>query len=248
MYEKVNILGEGIQSYDCFKTWFSVEDNFIIGGLDRVKCDLDLPLADLKQDFIKNIKLKIGSVEEVWHRDYVEIDSGNVIDEEGLISDVLEHLRESLKWQKEEITFDKIMLREDDTLNFDEFHADHFCSIPPRIRTAGFMERAIFNLNDEVRYFSVLNIDPELVNSAIKDPMCLADYEHLLEVVQPIDITILEIPPMESVSMIHGIIFNAFTTVHSGVGKRGDLAAVISKWHPFLIEGTSINPPPPSSV
>jgi len=232
MYEKVNLLGETTQSYNCFKTWFSAENKLVFSGIDRVKCDLDLLLSYSKQSFIKTIKQELGCVEEVWHRDYGEIDSGNVIDKNGRISQILDHLRDSLKWQKEIITFDKVMLRKDDTLNFDEFHADHFCSIPPRIRKDGFMERAIFNLNDVVRYFAVLNIHPVIVNSIIKDPMCLTEYKHLFEAVQPINISIVEIPPMESISIIHGITFNAFTTIHSGVGQRGDLAAVISKWHP----------------
>jgi len=228
--QTLNLLSGSKQAFKCSKTLVSADKRLRLKGLRRVSCALEQSQISLKENLIDEFKNFSLGTEEVWHRDYGEIDSGNDIDDRGYISVFLDQIRDSLQWDKEGVTFDKVMLRREDNHDLDQFHADHFVSNPPKIRSKGVMERAIFNLNNIVRYFAVLNIAPEKVNTAIKDPYCLVDYENLLEEVQPIEIEILEIPPMRSPQMIHGICFDAFSTVHAGFGREGDLAAIVSNW------------------
>ena len=199
-------------------------------GISRFKinCPIDRRILDEIMEQILNMP---DEFEELWHRDYGEIDSGNIIDSTGKASQLLDKIAYNLEWAGEYPRFDKFIYRKRDNYNLSEFHADHYCSKPERTRKYGVMKRALINLGYFPRCIAVLDIPSLIVKKNINDPYAKKDYKKLLTRKNKWDMFLIETaPPFFKERGISGLLFDSFSTVHCGFGKKGDFCAVISKW------------------
>ena len=197
-------------------------------GLQRIKinCQIDDSLLFNAINEIQNVP---DEFEEIWHKDYGEIDSGNLIDLGGNVSRLLDQVRLSSGWDNDNVRFDKILLRKQDNFDLSQFHTDHFNSHPPRIREHGTLERIIFNIGKTPRFFAVLNLNPSVVMERIHDPFSFDEYNDFLNDQDVMDLIIYETPNFNG-ALLHGLKFNAYSTIHSGFGAKRDIAIVLSKW------------------
>ena len=186
----------------------------------------------VRSDVVRQLEALPMEHEEIWHQKYGELDSGNIIDGSGAVSRLLDRLASALGWPCLCPRFDKVMLRKSDDRRLSDFHADHFNSRPKRTRHRGTMERVIFNLGTASRWFAVLDIPGTVVSKFIKDPYSDDDYARLLSGWQEKNVFLYETPPVGPLGQLHGLYFDAFSTLHCGYGMRGDMAAVISRWIP----------------
>jgi len=142
---------------------------------------------------IKNNLIRIeNDYEEIWHKDYGEIDSGNFIDKIGDTSTILDDLANCIGWSNIYPRFDKIHLRKKNNFHLNEFHTDHYNSDPERTRLLGTMERAIINLGKATRWFAILDIPDRLVQTTIFDPYHHSNYEKLLSSLSVINLILIE--------------------------------------------------------
>lgn len=197
-------------------------------GIQRIKinCQFD---NSLLSNAINEIHNAPDEFEEIWHKDYGEIDSGNLIDVDGDVSRLLDQVRLSSDWDNDSVRFDKILLRKQDSFDLSQFHTDHFNSYPPRIRKHGALERIIFNIGKNPRFFAVLNLNPSAVMERIHDPFSFEEYNDFFNDQGVMDLMIYETPSFNG-ALLHGLKFNAYSTIHSGFGAKSDIAIVLSKW------------------
>jgi hypothetical protein len=197
-------------------------------GIQRIKinCQID---DSLLSNAINEIKNAHDEFEEIWHKDYGEIDSGNLIDLDGDVSRLLDQVRLSSDWDDDSVRFDKILLRKQDSFDLSQFHTDHFNSYPPKIRKHGALERIIFNIGKNPRFFAVLNLNPSVVMERIHDPFSFEEYNNFFNDQGTMDLIIYETPGFNG-TVLHGLKFNAYSTIHSGLGAKDDIAIVLSKW------------------
>ena len=199
-------------------------------GISRFSINYHIDRTVLKE-IINQILQLPDEFEELWHRDYGEIGSGNIIDSSGEASGLLDNISKSMEWGNESPRFDKFILRKRDNYRLSEFHTDHYCSQPERTRTKGMMKRAILNLGDTSRWIAVLNIPSSIVKNSIKDPYFKNNYKNMLTSIKKYDIVLIETAPSGyKRKEINGLIFDSFTTVHSGFGRKGEIGAVLSHW------------------
>ena len=169
--------------------------------------------------------------EELWHRDYGEIDSGNIIDKTGKASELLDKLAHSLEWVGENPRFDKFIYRKRDNFYLSEFHTDHFSSKPERTRKYGVIKRALLNLGDSPRSIAVLDIPSSIVRKYIKDPYSKKNYINLLTKEKTWNMFLIDTPPTAfDEKEISGLLFDSFSVVHCGFGKKGQMGALITSW------------------
>lgn len=197
-------------------------------GIQRIKinCQIDNSLLSNATNEIQNAP---DEFEEVWHKDYGEIDSGNLIDLDGDVSRLLDQVRLSSDWDNDSVRFDKILLRKQDSFDLSQFHTDHFNSCPPKVRKQGDLERIIFNVGKNSRFFAVLNLNPSAVMERIHDPFSFDEYNDFFNDQGVVDLIIYETPSFNG-TVLHGLKFNAYSTIHSGFGAKDDIAIVLSKW------------------
>lgn len=202
-------------------------------------CSVDVSRVKIEMPFDQNLRSEMISQlegwpkehQEIWHRQYEEVDSGNIVDATGTVSAFLDGLATAYGWPIEGPRFDKVMLRRRDDKRLSAFHCDHFNSEPPRIRTLGSMERVIVNCGATRRWFVALDIPRHIVSDIVVDPYSSEDYRRLLKCSEGYDLLLYEMPPADpKLSVLHGVRFDAFSTVHCGYGMRGDIAAVLSHW------------------
>ena len=186
---------------------------------------------------IAYIKNQINSLptnhEDLWHYNYGEIDSGNIIAKDKLVSSLLDQIRKKLKLKRKIISYDKFTLRKKNINNFSLMHADHFNDKNMSlIRSKITMQRYVINLNTNHKsQIAFLNINKNLVKKLILDPFNFEDYRKLFKITDNLTVKIYQIPPFnERTSKFYGIKFDVFNTIHSAVGKKNDLKAVISNW------------------
>ena len=79
-------------------------------GIKAVNLPMHLPRKIFDKCFRDLLSLP-QDVEEIWHSDYGEIDSGNIIDKKGNVSKLLDLAVKSMDWDLECPRFDKLMLR-----------------------------------------------------------------------------------------------------------------------------------------
>jgi hypothetical protein len=228
-------------------------------GLDKeimvqvVRCTADRPLpanmaARVKRISIKDgidtvsLKSAIGEIErlpdefeEIWHKDYGEIDSGNYVDTVGAISTLLDSLADGIGWSRELPRFDKVHVRKNDDFGLNKFHADHFYSEPARTRLLGRMDRAIINLGESSRWLAVLVLPEELIKKYIADPYCQASYALLMSEIEYGMLGLIETPKRTVDNRLHGVVFNAFDLIHCGYGGKYDVAAIVSHWSEYSL-------------
>ena len=199
-------------------------------GISRFSINYHIDRTVLKE-IINQILQLPDEFEELWHRDYGEIDSGNIIDSSGEASGLLDNISKSMEWGNESPRFDKFILRKRDNYRLSEFHTDHYCSQPERTRSKGVMKRAILNLGDTSRWVAVLDIPSSIVKNSIKDPYFKNNYKNMLTSIKKYDIFLIETAPSGyKRKEINGLFFDSFTTVHCGFGKKGEIGAVLSHW------------------
>ena len=207
-------------------------------GISRFSINYHIDRTVLKE-IINQILQLPDEFEELWHRDYGEIGSGNIIDSSGEASGLLDNISKSMEWGNESPRFDKFILRKRDNYRLSEFHTDHYCSQPERTRTKGTMKRAILNLGDTSRWVAVLDIPSSVVKEKIKDPYCKKNYIKMLTHIERCDMLLIDTAsPCHDREEINGLFIDSFSTVHCGYGKIGDLCAVLTHWiqeNPFLL-------------
>jgi hypothetical protein len=191
-------------------------------------------LSEIRISKIRNHLKQIShDYDEIWHKDYGEIDSGNLIDDIGDTSSMLNELAKCISWTNTYPRFDKIHLRKKNNFNLNEFHTDHYNSDPERTRLLGTMERAIINLGKATRWFAILDIPDRLVQTTIFDPYHHSNYEKLLSSLSVINLILIETHKSTYDECLHGLVFNAFECIHSGYGTKGDFSAILSNWKSF---------------
>jgi len=199
-------------------------------GISRFSINYHIDRTVLTE-IINQILQLPNEFEELWHRDYGEIDSGNIIDSSGEASGLLDNISKSLEWENESPRFDKLIFKKRDNFRLSEFHTDHYCSQPERTRTKGTMKRAILNLGDTSRWIAVLDIPSSIVKNNIKDPYFKNNYKNMLTVVNKFDMFLIEtVPSGYKRKEMNGLFFDSFTTVHCGFGSKGEIGAVLSHW------------------
>lgn len=201
--------------------------------VSRVKIELPVDQT-LRSEVVLRLEHAPKEHQEIWHQRYTEVDSGNIVDGTGAVSAFLDGLAKALGWPIEGPRFDKVMLRRRDDKCLSAFHCDHFNSKPQRIRTLGHMERVIVNCGTTRRWFAALDIPRHIISNVIADPYSVEDYHRLLKCVDGCPLLLYEMPPVnKNGSVLHGVRFDAFATLHCGYGMRGDIAAVLSQWKGF---------------
>jgi len=194
----------------------------------QINCPID---RETLNEIMGQIRNKPDEYEELWHRDYGEIDSGNIFDTTGEASKLLDKLAQTLEWVGEYPRFDKFIYRKCDNFYFSEFHTDHFSSNPERTRSYGVIKRALLNLGDSPRGIAVLDIPSSIVKKYIKDPYSKKNYINLLTKEKKWSMVLVYTPPPSfEEEKINGLLFDSFSLVHCGFGKKGELGAVLSHW------------------
>ena len=199
-------------------------------GINRLQINCPIDRESINEIMGQIINMP-DEYEELWHRDYGEIDSGNIIDTSGEASKLLDKLAHSLEWGGDYPRFDKFIYRKRDNFYFSEFHTDHFSSKPERTRSYGIIKRALLNLGDSPRCTAVLDIPSSIVKKYIKDPYSKKNYINLLTKEKLWSIFLIETPPpFFEEKGINGLLFDPFSVVHCGFGKKGELGAVLTHW------------------
>ena len=194
-----------------------------------------LNLKKLKENTKKQI---ISDFQEIWHRNYTEIESGNLIDQGNYISESLDIFSKKLNYNNKNENFDKIMLRSTNDLSLNGFHTDHFNSFSNLNRKYGFIERTIINLREEKRVLAILDLEPEILRKSINSKYNVKDYLNLYKSLdnKQNNILLVEIPKIKIVGnhyLFFGIQFNSYPTLHATFGYKGDFSAVLSNWFKF---------------
>lgn len=209
--------------------------NFNSFGLEAKKLGIkivDLPIHLSGNLFNRCFQYLLSlpqDVEEVWHRDYGEIDSGNIIDKKGDVSKLLDLAVKAMDWELECPRFDKLMLRKDANFLLGSFHFDRFNSTPPRGPSQGTMERLIINLSQSSRFLAVMDIDLNAFPYLEDDSLTKEHYLRLCKQLPKIPVLLFEIPGSEK-NLFYGLNYEATKTLHCGIGAVGDKALVLSKW------------------
>ena len=77
-------------------------------GIEVFNVPIQFP-SDLINRCFQDLLLLPAEIEEVWHSDYGEIDSGNIIDKKGTVSRLIDTSSKAINWETEYPRFDKLM-------------------------------------------------------------------------------------------------------------------------------------------
>lgn len=167
---------------------------------------------------------------DIFHRDYAEIDSGNVIDESGHVSELLDMLAESVKATCAS-NFNKVTWRHCEQTDLKDLHIDYFNSAKGDCkRGAERVFRYLFNLGDTVRYTAVLPI-PTSLFAAAPDTN---SGEHFLDPIlsrhdKPLVAYLIPVPPLVlSAGRVNALRLDVLNLMHSGYGQAGELAGIVT--------------------
>ena len=200
-------------------------------GIKGLNLTIQLP-EELINRCVQELLLLPLEVEEVWHSDYGEIDSGNIIDEKGAVSRLIDTSSGAINWEIEYPRFDKLMLRKKEDFSLTSFHFDRFNSDPSRNPSQGTMERLILNLSQSPRFLAIMDIDLNAMPYLEDDNLTEEHYLKLCKQFPVIPVLICEIPGSKQ-NLFHCINYEATKTLHCGIGEVGEKAIVLSKWKPF---------------
>lgn len=168
--------------------------------------------------------------EECWHASYVDGDNGNFWDQEGSVSAVIENFRRMLGWPIKNASLDKILVSKKNHFGLDAFHTDHFCGTGKFVRSQGYADRAILNIGCGSRWLAFLVSRNTRVNKYIGDDYEKDAYAELARSLEDPKLLLVESAAYGNKNSCHGLLFDAFLTVHCSYCKQYSVAAVLTRW------------------